>query len=84
MSDDEVREEKELDLSSNDVVTKYKAAAEILNSKLTLSNLTPLPLLLPTALCLSMRGFSPGKRLCCRFHAGCNWAYCELLDVAAV
>ena len=32
-SDDEVREEKELDLSSNDVVTKYKAAAEILNSK---------------------------------------------------
>jgi hypothetical protein len=41
MPDDEVREEKELDLSSNDVVTKYKAAAEILNSKLTLSNLTP-------------------------------------------
>jgi hypothetical protein len=41
MSDDEVREEKELDLSSNDVVTKYKAAAEILNSKLTLANLTP-------------------------------------------
>jgi hypothetical protein len=32
-SDDEVREEKELDLSSNDVVTKYKSAAEILNSK---------------------------------------------------
>jgi curved DNA binding protein len=35
-SDDEVREEKELDLSSNDVVTKYKAAAEILNSALKL------------------------------------------------
>ena len=36
-SDDEVREEKELDLSSNDVVTKYKAAAEILNSKFYLA-----------------------------------------------
>ncbi|GJM88326.1 hypothetical protein PR202_ga04376 [Eleusine coracana subsp. coracana] len=36
MSDDEVREEKELDLSSNDVVTKYKAAAEILNNALKL------------------------------------------------
>jgi len=35
-SDDEVREEKELDLSSNDVVTKYKAAAEILNNALKL------------------------------------------------
>uniref|UniRef100_A0A804UGR2 ERBB-3 BINDING PROTEIN 1 n=1 Tax=Zea mays TaxID=4577 RepID=A0A804UGR2_MAIZE len=35
-SDDEVREEKELDLSSNDVVTKYKTAAEILNNALKL------------------------------------------------
>jgi hypothetical protein len=81
MSDDEVREEKELDLSSNDVVTKYKAAAEILNSKLTLSNLTPFA---ADCAVLSMRGFSPRERLCCRFHAGCNWAYCELLDAAAV
>lgn len=32
MSDDE-REEKELDLTSPDVVTKYKSAAEILNSE---------------------------------------------------
>ena len=32
MSDDE-REEKELDLSSSEVVTKYKGAAEIVNSK---------------------------------------------------
>lgn len=32
MSDDEAREEKELDLTSADVVTKYKSAAEILNS----------------------------------------------------
>ena len=31
MSDDE-REEKELDLSSPEVVTKYKSAAEIANS----------------------------------------------------
>lgn len=31
MSDDE-REEKELDLSSPEVVTKYKSAAEIINS----------------------------------------------------
>lgn len=31
MSDDE-REEKELDLTSPDVVTKYKTAAEIVNS----------------------------------------------------
>ena len=31
MSDDE-REEKELDLSSPEVVTKYKTAAEIVNS----------------------------------------------------
>lgn len=31
MSDDE-REEKELDLSSPEVVTKYKSAAEIVNS----------------------------------------------------
>lgn len=31
MSDDE-REEKELDLSSSEVVTKYKTAAEIVNS----------------------------------------------------
>lgn len=37
MSDDE-REEKELDLSSAEVVTKYKTAAEIVNSVfLTLS-----------------------------------------------
>jgi hypothetical protein len=37
MSDDE-REEKELDLSSSEVVTKYKTAAEIINSMfLTLS-----------------------------------------------
>ena len=32
MSDDEAREEKELDLTSPDVVTKYKSAAEIVNS----------------------------------------------------
>lgn len=31
MSDDE-RDEKELDLTSPDVVTKYKSAAEIVNS----------------------------------------------------
>lgn len=31
MSDDE-REEKELDLTSPEVVTKYKSAAEIINS----------------------------------------------------
>ncbi|KAI7750608.1 hypothetical protein M8C21_010141 [Ambrosia artemisiifolia] len=36
MSDDEVREEKELDLSSPEVVTKYKLAAEILNKALQL------------------------------------------------
>ncbi|KAH9620519.1 hypothetical protein KSS87_002444 [Heliosperma pusillum] len=35
MSDDE-REEKELDLSSSEVVTKYKSAAEILNKALQL------------------------------------------------
>ncbi|KAG8085267.1 hypothetical protein GUJ93_ZPchr0010g9999 [Zizania palustris] len=35
-SDDEVREEKELDLSSSDVVTKYKDAAEIANNALKL------------------------------------------------
>uniref|UniRef100_A0A0D3G6E5 ERBB-3 BINDING PROTEIN 1 n=1 Tax=Oryza barthii TaxID=65489 RepID=A0A0D3G6E5_9ORYZ len=33
-SDDEVREEKELDLSSSDVVTKYKDAADIINMSL--------------------------------------------------
>jgi len=32
MSDDEVKEEKELDLTSPDVVTKYKCAAEVANS----------------------------------------------------
>ncbi|KAK1286949.1 Methionine aminopeptidase 2A [Acorus calamus] len=36
MSDDEAKEEKELDLSSPDVVTKYKTAAEILNKALQL------------------------------------------------
>ncbi|XP_029130614.1 ERBB-3 BINDING PROTEIN 1-like [Cajanus cajan] len=35
MSDDE-REEKELDLSSHEVVTKYKTAAEIANNALKL------------------------------------------------
>ena len=35
MSDDE-REEKELDLSSSEVVTKYKTAAEIANKALKL------------------------------------------------
>ena len=35
MSDDEAaREEKELDLTSPEVVTKYKSAAEILNSNI--------------------------------------------------
>eukprot|EP00252_Welwitschia_mirabilis_P019011 TRINITY_DN428_c0_g1_i1.p1 TRINITY_DN428_c0_g1~~TRINITY_DN428_c0_g1_i1.p1 ORF type:complete len:394 (+),score=110.68 TRINITY_DN428_c0_g1_i1:287-1468(+) len=34
MSDDEAKEEKELDLSSSDVVTKYKLAAEIVNKAL--------------------------------------------------
>lgn len=34
MSDDELQEEKELDLSSTDVVTKYKTAAEIINKAL--------------------------------------------------
>lgn len=33
MSDEETKEEKELDLTSPDVVTKYKLAAEIANSK---------------------------------------------------
>jgi hypothetical protein len=42
-SDDEVREEKELDLSSSDVVTKYKDAADIINSN---KRLSILPLLL--------------------------------------
>lgn len=37
-SDEEVREEKELDLSSNEVVTKYKTAAEIINSNLASLN----------------------------------------------
>ncbi|ONK77060.1 uncharacterized protein A4U43_C02F2680 [Asparagus officinalis] len=36
MSDDESKEEKELDLSSTDVVTKYKSAAEIVNKALQL------------------------------------------------
>ena len=36
MSDDE-REEKELDLTSPEVVTKYKSAAEIVNSKFSSS-----------------------------------------------
>ncbi|MQM05720.1 hypothetical protein Taro_038530 [Colocasia esculenta] len=36
MSDDEAKEEKELDLSSPDVVTKYKTAAEIVNKALQL------------------------------------------------
>ncbi|KAG6478528.1 ERBB-3 BINDING PROTEIN 1 [Zingiber officinale] len=36
MSDDEAREEKELDLTSQDVVTKYKTAAEIVNKALQL------------------------------------------------
>lgn len=36
MSDDEGKEEKELDLSSSDVVTKYKTAAEIVNKALQL------------------------------------------------
>ncbi|KAK1283297.1 Methionine aminopeptidase 2A [Acorus calamus] len=36
MSDDEAKEEKELDLSSPDVVTKYKTASEILNKALQL------------------------------------------------
>ncbi|XP_010920808.1 ERBB-3 BINDING PROTEIN 1 isoform X1 [Elaeis guineensis] len=36
MSDDEAKEEKELDLSFPDVVTKYKCAAEILNKALQL------------------------------------------------
>ncbi|KAG6495480.1 hypothetical protein ZIOFF_043305 [Zingiber officinale] len=36
MSDDEVREEKELDLTFPDVVTKYKTAAEIVNKALQL------------------------------------------------
>jgi hypothetical protein len=37
MSDEENKDEKELDLSSQDVVTKYKCAAEIANSEKTLS-----------------------------------------------
>lgn len=36
MSSDDEREEVELDLSSPDVVTKYKSAADIMNSKLFL------------------------------------------------
>ncbi|XP_020571748.1 ERBB-3 BINDING PROTEIN 1-like [Phalaenopsis equestris] len=36
MSDDEAKEEKELDLTSSDVVTKYKNAAEIVNKALQL------------------------------------------------
>jgi methionine aminopeptidase len=34
MSDEENKDEKELDLSSQDVVTKYKCAAEIANKAL--------------------------------------------------
>nr|CAB3461762.1 unnamed protein product [Digitaria exilis] len=45
-SDDEVREEKELDLSSNDVVTKYKSAAEILNTNTAAEVAMRLPKLL--------------------------------------
>ncbi|RRT59253.1 hypothetical protein B296_00025853 [Ensete ventricosum] len=41
MSDDEAREEKELDLTSPDVVTKYKSAAEIVNSSLVVSECKP-------------------------------------------
>ncbi|KAG6487766.1 hypothetical protein ZIOFF_056368 [Zingiber officinale] len=37
MSDDEAREEKELDLTLPDVVTKYKTAAEIVNKALQLA-----------------------------------------------
>ena len=33
MSSDDERDEKELDLTSPEVVTKYKSAAEIVNSK---------------------------------------------------
>lgn len=36
MSDDEYKEEKELDLTSPEVVTKYKSAAEIINKALNL------------------------------------------------
>lgn len=36
MSDDEAKEEKELDLSSPEVVTKYKSAADIVNKALQL------------------------------------------------
>ncbi|KAF6170388.1 hypothetical protein GIB67_014318 [Kingdonia uniflora] len=36
MSDDDTKEEKELDLSSPEVVTKYKSAAEIVNKALQL------------------------------------------------
>jgi curved DNA binding protein len=36
MSDDELKEEKELDLTSNEVVTKYKSSAEIVNKALQL------------------------------------------------
>ncbi|XP_042512580.1 ERBB-3 BINDING PROTEIN 1-like [Macadamia integrifolia] len=36
MSDEETKEEKELDLSSPEVVTKYKSAAEIINKALQL------------------------------------------------
>ncbi|KAL5724748.1 ERBB-3 BINDING PROTEIN 1 [Ranunculus cassubicifolius] len=36
MSDDEYKEEKELDLTSPEVVTKYKTAAEIINKALQL------------------------------------------------
>lgn len=37
MSSDDERDEKELDLTSPEVVTKYKSAAEIVNSKFALS-----------------------------------------------
>ena len=39
MSDDEEKEEKELDLSCADVVIKYKSTAEIANN----INLSPFP-----------------------------------------
>ena len=41
MMSDEEREEKELDLTSPEVVTKYKTAADIVNS----NSLSPLPYL---------------------------------------
>ena len=70
-SDDEVREEKELDLSSNDVVTKYKAAAEILNSKfyLAFANLIicSVDLLSVAAACLGIVWYSQIEGQCLDF-----------------